>query len=110
VVNSVPPKLKSFHSLLENNSGDVPDRTVKRTKSYIENELEALEKEQEQIDQQARELEKTLRQVMNAGNKFWIFLNLMLLVAVYKAFGFCVFCRRVGGGKCSYGTMVFSCQ
>jgi len=40
---------------------------LRRTQSYIENELDSLEKEQEQIDQQARELEKILRDVMKSG-------------------------------------------
>jgi septal ring factor EnvC (AmiA/AmiB activator) len=35
--------------------------------SYIQNELEALEREQKQIDKQAALLEKDLRQVMEAG-------------------------------------------
>ena len=34
--------------------------------NYIENELEALEREQKQIDKQAAVLEKELRQVMEA--------------------------------------------
>jgi hypothetical protein len=35
--------------------------------NYIQNELEALEREQKQIDKQAALLEKDLRQVMESG-------------------------------------------
>ena len=40
---------------------------MRRTNSYIQNELTALEREQDQIDHQARELEKRLRPILNSG-------------------------------------------
>ncbi|OXA59855.1 EH domain-binding protein 1-like protein 1 isoform X2 [Folsomia candida] len=66
-----PPKLKSFHTLLEKISPDRevnPNKGLRRTKSYIENELDALEKEQIQIDEEARELERVLRSAMRDGD------------------------------------------
>ena len=39
----------------------------KEVGSYIQNELEALEREQKQIDRQAALLEKQLRSVMESG-------------------------------------------
>jgi len=41
--------------------------TGKEAGSYIQNELEALEREQKQIDEQAAILEKELRRVMESG-------------------------------------------
>jgi uncharacterized protein YfkK (UPF0435 family) len=40
---------------------------MEKTK-YIQSELDALEREQESIDQKANELEKKLRAVMGGGN------------------------------------------
>lgn len=40
---------------------------AQRTNSYIQNELYALEREQDQIDQQARDIEQKLRAVMRSG-------------------------------------------
>jgi hypothetical protein len=48
---------------------------VRRTNSYILNELTALEREQDQIDKQARELEKRLRPIMKSG-KYAVLLEL----------------------------------
>ncbi|XP_063245101.1 EH domain-binding protein 1-like isoform X3 [Bacillus rossius redtenbacheri] len=65
--------LHSFSSLMERIS---PDRTPedglgrgygKDIVNYIQNELEALEREQKQIDRQAALLEKELRRVMETG-------------------------------------------
>lgn len=41
---------------------------MKEIGNYIQNELEALEREQKQIDKQAAVLEKELRLVMESGN------------------------------------------
>ncbi|XP_076306130.1 EH domain-binding protein 1-like isoform X8 [Tachypleus tridentatus] len=43
------------------------DSEVSEKSSYVTNELEALEREQEQIDKEAAELEKKLRKVMEYG-------------------------------------------
>ncbi|XP_075213240.1 eps15 homology domain containing protein-binding protein 1 isoform X2 [Lycorma delicatula] len=63
--------LHSFTSLMDrispehtpNNKGEIKDV------NYIQNELEALEREQKQIDKQAAILEKELRKVMELGNE-----------------------------------------
>lgn len=66
--------LHSFTSLMDRIS---PDKTIGDTYqqgqgrdvvNYIQNELEALEREQKQIDKQAALLEKDLRRVMESGN------------------------------------------
>ena len=94
--NSKTPKLKSFHTILEklsperefqlkpvsflrrkentiisNRNADpvVIFQLVQRAESYIQYQLDELEREQEQIDQQARELEKRLRSVMLESSK-----------------------------------------
>ncbi|BET01506.1 Protein of unknown function (DUF3585) [Nesidiocoris tenuis] len=51
--------LESFTNLMERISPDQPQV------NYIQNELEALEREQKQIDKKAAELEKELREVMD---------------------------------------------
>ncbi|XP_069677156.1 EH domain-binding protein 1 isoform X2 [Periplaneta americana] len=66
--------LHSFTSLMDRISpdksmGDIYHRGNGRDMvNYIQNELEALEREQKQIDKQAALLEKDLRRVMEAGN------------------------------------------
>ncbi|PNF35624.1 hypothetical protein B7P43_G01880 [Cryptotermes secundus] len=66
--------LHSFTSLMDRispdkNIGDVYQRGHgKDVVNYIQNELEALEREQKQIDMQAAFLEKDLRRVMESGN------------------------------------------
>lgn len=66
----VSPSLHSFSSLIDKIS---PERSPehkavsKEVGSYIQNELEALEREQKQIDRQAAYLEKELRLVMESG-------------------------------------------
>ncbi|XP_054282962.1 EH domain-binding protein 1 isoform X1 [Macrosteles quadrilineatus] len=71
--NSVKPvtnsPLHSFTSLMERIS---PERQPSRgfgkdVTNYIQNELEALEREQKQIDKQAAILEKEIRRVMESG-------------------------------------------
>ncbi|CAG7716093.1 unnamed protein product [Allacma fusca] len=69
--SSKSSKLKSFHTILDKLSPEreiQPKVVARRTKSYIQNELDALEREQEQIDEQARVLEQQLRTVMKDGN------------------------------------------
>nr|CAD7568752.1 unnamed protein product [Timema californicum] len=66
--------LHSFSSLIERISPDkTPEDGFRRgygkdIVNYIQNELEALEREQKQIDRQADILEKELRKVMETGN------------------------------------------
>ncbi|KAK3922498.1 EH domain-binding protein 1 [Frankliniella fusca] len=64
------PSLHSFSSLIDKISPErSPEHKVvnKEVGSYIQNELEALEREQKQIDRQAAILEKNLRSVMETG-------------------------------------------
>lgn len=63
--------LHSFSSLMERISPDQPHQHGfgKDVVSYIQNELEALEREQKQIDKQAAILEKEIRKVMELGNE-----------------------------------------
>ncbi|KAI5736836.1 hypothetical protein M8J76_007648 [Diaphorina citri] len=60
--------LHSFSSLMQRIS---PEHQIKQNKdaeyNYLQNELEALEREQKQIDKQAGILEKELRRVMETG-------------------------------------------
>uniref|UniRef100_A0A0A9WJL4 EH domain-binding protein 1 n=1 Tax=Lygus hesperus TaxID=30085 RepID=A0A0A9WJL4_LYGHE len=56
--------LESFTNLMERISPDQANLQV----NYIQNELEALEREQKQIDKQAAELEKELRDVMEQNS------------------------------------------
>ncbi|XP_049830538.1 EH domain-binding protein 1 isoform X1 [Schistocerca gregaria] len=65
--------LHSFSALMDRispeKSPDAHQRGCgKDVNNYIQNELEALEREQKQIDKQAALLEKDLRKVMEAGN------------------------------------------
>ncbi|XP_046676068.1 EH domain-binding protein 1-like isoform X1 [Homalodisca vitripennis] len=65
VVNS---PLHSFTSLMERISPERQPRGLgKDVINYIQNELEALEREQKQIDKQAAILEKEIRKVMETG-------------------------------------------
>ncbi|KAF4532311.1 hypothetical protein B566_EDAN010812 [Ephemera danica] len=67
-----PPSLQSFSSLMDRISPDKDLEIIKQHKDtgkYILNELEALEREQGQIDRQAAVLEKELRKVMETGNQ-----------------------------------------
>lgn len=63
--------LHSFSSLMERISPDQPQQHGfgKDVVSYIQNELEALEREQKQIDKQAAILEKEIRKVMELGSE-----------------------------------------
>ncbi|XP_026276335.1 EH domain-binding protein 1 isoform X1 [Frankliniella occidentalis] len=64
------PSLHSFTSLIDKISPErSPEHKMvsKEVGSYIQNELEALEREQKQIDRQAAILEKNLRSVMETG-------------------------------------------
>lgn len=64
------PSLHSFSSLIDKISPECsPEHkgVSKEVGSYIQNELEALEREQKQIDYQAAFLEKQLRSVMESG-------------------------------------------
>lgn len=62
------PPLQSFSSIMQRIS---PDHEIKLRQdleyNYMQNELEALEREQKQIDKQAGFLEKELRRVMESG-------------------------------------------
>ncbi|XP_014259920.1 EH domain-binding protein 1-like isoform X2 [Cimex lectularius] len=61
--------LHSFTSLMERISPDQPNKGVSKDNiNYIQNEMEALEREQKQIDKQAAVLEKELRTIMETGN------------------------------------------
>ncbi|KAK7790995.1 hypothetical protein R5R35_011455 [Gryllus longicercus] len=65
--------LHSFSSLMDRISPDKNTDELRRgcgkdMVNYIQNELEALEREQKQIDKQAALLEKDLRRVMEAGS------------------------------------------
>lgn len=61
--------LYSFTSLMERISPDQPNKQFnKDVGSYIQNEMEALEREQKQIDKQAAGLEKDLRKIMETGS------------------------------------------
>lgn len=65
--------LHSFSSLIDRISPDRNPEDLQRgygqdIVNYIQNELEALEREQKQIDKQAALLEKDLRRVMEAGS------------------------------------------
>lgn len=48
--------------------------------NYIQNEMEALEREQNQIDEQAALMEKELRRVMETGSSFFFFLETGLII------------------------------
>lgn len=60
--------LYSFTSIMERISPDQPNKQFsKDVVNYIQNEMEALEREQKQIDKQAAVLEKELRDIMELG-------------------------------------------
>lgn len=63
--------LHSFTSLMDRISPEHSPNNKEERKdvNYIQNELEALEREQKQIDKQAAILEKDLRKVMEHGNE-----------------------------------------
>ncbi|KAK7051422.1 hypothetical protein SK128_018122, partial [Halocaridina rubra] len=68
------PKLQSFKNIMDRMSPDKeysntsprasPDKQTCESSRYLQNELESLEREQQQIDEQAAKLEKRLRKVM----------------------------------------------
>ncbi|XP_065347963.1 EH domain-binding protein 1 [Cloeon dipterum] len=65
-----PPTLQSFSSLIERISPDKEQEPKSKDPgNYTLNELEILEREQNQIDQKAASLEKDLRKVMDTGNQ-----------------------------------------
>lgn len=59
---------RNFYSVLDIVHFNVFLQHGKEIGNYIQNELEALEREQKQIDKQAAVLEKELRSVMEAGS------------------------------------------
>ncbi|XP_014292268.1 EH domain-binding protein 1 isoform X2 [Halyomorpha halys] len=62
--------LYSFTSIMERISPDQPNKQFsKDVVNYIQNEMEALEREQKQIDKQAAVLEKELRDIMELGTE-----------------------------------------
>lgn len=65
-VLSMSPKAKSPLSNLLDRISPRTETKLEKTK-YIQSELDALEREQESIDQKANELEKKLRSVMGGG-------------------------------------------
>ncbi|KAG8226224.1 hypothetical protein J437_LFUL006326 [Ladona fulva] len=71
-----PSPLRSFSSIVDRISPDKSPQDAyfksvygKDEVNYIQNELEALEREQNQIDQQAAILEKELRNIMSLGSE-----------------------------------------
>uniref|UniRef100_T1H7U8 BMERB domain-containing protein n=1 Tax=Rhodnius prolixus TaxID=13249 RepID=T1H7U8_RHOPR len=67
--NGVGGRLDSFTSLMERISPE-NSQFGKDVVNYIQNEMDALEREQKQIDKQAAVLEKELRNVMELGKQY----------------------------------------
>ncbi|XP_066972783.1 EH domain-binding protein 1 isoform X16 [Macrobrachium rosenbergii] len=73
------PRLQSFKNIMdrmspekENSSNSPrasPDKQTCESSRYLQNELESLEREQQQIDEQAAKLEKRLRKVMELSTR-----------------------------------------
>ena len=70
--------------------------------NYIQNELEALEREQKQIDKQAAFLEKDLRRVMEMGKIKFVDVNLMVM-KLYETSRLCQFTAK---GQEVYGLLL----
>ncbi|XP_071527979.1 EH domain-binding protein 1 isoform X2 [Panulirus ornatus] len=73
------PKLQSFKNIMDRMSPEKenvphsprasPDKQTCETSRYLQNELESLEREQQQIDEQAAKLEKRLRKIMELNSR-----------------------------------------
>lgn len=73
------PRLQSFKNIMDRMSPDKenaphsprasPDKQTCESSRYLQNELESLEREQQQIDEQAAKLEKRLRKIMELNTR-----------------------------------------